>query len=54
MKKGTKNLLMIGGVAILGYFLWKKSKKAKTTIVKEAETEIKEIAKDIKEDVADI
>lgn len=54
MKKQTKNLLLIGGVAVLGYFLWKKSKKAKTTIVKEVEEEVKEIAKDIKEDVADI
>jgi hemerythrin superfamily protein len=57
MKKGTKNLLMIGGVVVLAYYLLNKSKKKKTSIVNVIKTDVSDVEKvgeNIIEDVADL
>jgi|TARA_R110000744_G_scaffold157313_4_gene273058 hemerythrin superfamily protein len=57
MKEGTKNLLMIGGVVVLGYYLLNKSKKKKTSIVNVIKTDVSDVEKvgeNIIEDVADL
>ena len=45
MKEGTKNLLMIGGVVVLGYYLLNKSKKKKTSIVNVIKTDVSDVEK---------
>ncbi|MEN8882723.1 MAG: hypothetical protein ABF244_00620 [Flavobacteriaceae bacterium] len=54
MKKGTKNLLILGAVAVIGYVLYKKSKKKGTSVVKTIEDDATKVVKEIEEDVADL
>tara|TARA_R110000803_G_scaffold110211_4_gene178604 strand:- start:181 stop:369 length:189 start_codon:yes stop_codon:yes gene_type:complete len=54
---GTKNLLMIGGVVVLAYYLLNKSKKKKTSIINVIKTDVSDVEKvgeSIIEDVADL